>query len=164
MKYLLALTIALAAIWLLLSGYYDKPLLLGLGAFSVLLTVYFARRLNIVDQEGVPVDLFPGVLAYWFWLFVEIGKANLVVARAALSPELKLSPKCFWVDAQPKSDVGIATLANSITLTPGTVSVDIDPGRIFVHALTEELADPAGIAQMGARIAKIEPKPKAGTS
>ena len=162
MKYTLALTVALTATWLLLSGYYDKPLLLGLGAFSVLVSVFFAIRLGVADQDGAPIDLFPGVLAYWFWLLVEIGKANIVVARAALAPELKLSPKLFWVDAEPKSDIGVVTLANSITLTPGTVSVDVDRGRIYVHALSESLADPAGIKEMGARIAKIEPKPRGG--
>ena len=150
------LVLSLAALWLLLSGYFDNPLLLTFGVLSVLLSVYLSARAGVLDDEGVPASLLPGILGYWFWLMVEVGKANLTVMRQALALEPKLSPKMFRVPVAPKSNAGIVTFANSITLTPGTVSVNLEPDHILVHALTEELADEAAIADMGARVAACE--------
>ena len=153
---IIILAIALAGLWLLLSGYFDKPLLLGFGAASVALSVWLAVRAGVLDGEGVPEGLMPGVFIYWFWLFVEIGKANFIVARQALAIEPKLSPKLMKITPPPLSNAGLATFANSITLTPGTVTVDLEPGYMIVHALTEELADEAAINDMGRRVAALE--------
>ena len=153
---LLILTIALAAIWLLLSGYFDKTLLLIFGAASVALCVFLAARLKLVDDEGAPVGLMPGIFTYWIWLGGEIGKANTAVARQALALEPKLSPTMVRVPLAPKTTVGRVTFANSITLTPGTVSIDLGRDGILVHGLTEELASVDGMADMGARVAKTE--------
>jgi len=155
---IIILTVALAGLWLLLSGYFDKVLLLSFGVISVALAVWLALRADVLDEEGVPNGLMPGIFLYWVWLAKEIGKANLIVTREALAVEPKLSPKMFKVPVQPSSNAGMATFANSITLTPGTVSVDLHRDHILVHALTEELADEAGIADMGARVAKVENK------
>ncbi|MEM9749794.1 MAG: Na+/H+ antiporter subunit E [Pseudomonadota bacterium] len=156
MSYLLALAAGLTALWLLLSGYFDNTLLLSFGAGSILFTLYLAHRMGLIDREGVPIQLFPGILWYWAWLFLQIGKANFAVARAVLSPDVAINPKVFRVEATQKTDVGKATFANSITLTPGTVSVDLHDGEVLVHALTEDLADVDGIAEMGARVCAIE--------
>lgn len=152
----LVLTAALAGLWLLLSGYFDKPLLLVFGAGSVLLCVFLAARANVLDHEGVPSGLMPRVFLYWWWLFVEIGKANLLVARHALAIEPKLSPKLLQVVSPTRTNAGLATFANSITLTPGTVTVDLEPGYMVVHALTEAFADEAAIDDMGKRVAALE--------
>ncbi len=148
--------LTLAAIWLLLSGYFDHPLLLVLGAASVILSVFLSHRAGMLDQEGVPGGVFPGIVPYMGWLTFEIGKANIEVARQALAITPTLSPKMFTVPIPPKSTVGQVIFANSITLTPGTVSVSLNEDHILVHALTEELADIAAIADMGARVAKTE--------
>ncbi len=150
------LAMALAGLWLLLSGYFDNPLLLGFGAASVALCVYLAQRARVLDFEGVPTGLMPRVFGYWFWLFVEIGKANFIVAREALAIEPRLSPKLMKVVSPTRTNAGLATFANSITLTPGTVTVDLEPGYMVVHALTEALADEAGIEAMGRRVAALE--------
>jgi multicomponent Na+:H+ antiporter subunit E len=150
------LVLALAALWLLLSGYFDKPLLLGFGAASVLVSAGLAWRARVLDSEGVPGGLFPGIIGYWLWLAGEIGKANIMVMRQALAIEPKLSPKLFIVPNPPRSRVGKATFANSITLTPGTVSVDLRENEILVHALSEEFADETAIKAMGERIARVE--------
>ena len=155
------LIVSLAALWLLLSGYFDKPLLLGFGVFSVAISAWFAMRLNVLDDEGVPLSIMPGIFGYWFWLAKEIGKANLIVAREALAIEPKLSPKVFKVVSPTKSNVGLAIFGNSITLTPGTVTIDLEPDHMMIHALTEELADEAGIKAMGERVAKLERAAKA---
>jgi multicomponent Na+:H+ antiporter subunit E len=153
---IIILVVALGVLWLLLSGFFDKPLLLAFGAFSVALCVFLALRARVLDGEGVPNGLMPRVFDYWWWLFVEIGKANVVVAREALAIEPKLSPKLIRVPTPTRTNAGLATFANSITLTPGTVSVDLQKDHIVVHALTEALADEASIAAMGRRVAAIE--------
>ena len=142
------LVLVLAALWLLLSGYFDHPLLLTFGAAAVL------------DDDSVPASLFPRILGYWIWLGGEIGKANLMVMRQALAVEPKLSPKLFTVPNPPRSTVGKVTFANSITLTPGTVSVDLRENEILVHGLTEELCDVAAITDMGNRVARAEGRVK----
>lgn len=150
------LVLALGGLWLLLSGYFDKPLLLGFGAASVVFSAWLAHRAGVLDEDGVPTSVFPGIFGYVFWLTVEVGKANLMVARQALAVEPKLSPKLFTVPNPPKSAVGKAIFANSITLTPGTVTIDLRENEILVHGLTEELSDVAGIKAMGERVSKIE--------
>src|SRR3990167_4604957 len=145
------LALALAGLWLLLSGYFDNSVLLGFGAGSVALCVYLAHRAGVLDFEGVPTGLMPRVFAYWGWLFIEIGKANIIVARQALAIEPKLSPRLLKIVSPTRSSAGLATFANSITLTPGTVTVDLEPCYMVVHALTEALADEAAINDMGRR-------------
>ncbi len=152
------LVLVLAALWLLLSGYFDKPLLLIFGAASVIISAWLAYRASVVDDDSVPASLFPRIFGYWMWLGGEIGKANIEVIRHALAVEPKLSPKLFIVPNPPKTSVGKATLANSITLTPGTVSLDLRENEILVHALTEDLADVAAITDMGERVARAEGK------
>lgn len=152
----IVLIFVLAAIWLLLSGYFDKPLLLGFGAASILLTTYLAHRAGILDSEGVPGGVFPGIFGYMAWLTLEIGKSNIIVARQALAVEPKLSPKLFLVPNPPRSTVGKVIFGNSITLTPGTVTIDLREDEILVHALTEDLADEEGIRAMGHKVAGIE--------
>lgn len=150
------LVLALAGLWLLLSGYFDKALLLGLGAASILVTAWLAARARVMDGDSVPTGLMPGIFLYWIWLAGEIGKANIAVIRQALAVEPKLSPKMFTVPLPPKTSVGQATFANSITLTPGTVSVDLRENEILVHGLTEALCDVPAITDMGERVARCE--------
>lgn len=153
---ILVLVVALSALWLLLSGYFTKPLLLAFGVGSVAFATWLAHRAHVLDAEGIPGGVFPGIIGYMAWLTFEIGKANLIVARHALAVEPKLSPKLFLVKNPPRSSVGKVIFGNSITLTPGTVTVDLREDEILVHGLTEELADVEGIRAMGDRVAKIE--------
>ncbi|MEQ8177339.1 MAG: Na+/H+ antiporter subunit E [Amphiplicatus sp.] len=150
------LGLALAALWLLLSGYFDVPMLLSLGAISVIFTVIVSARAGMLDEEGAPLRMLPRITGYWIWLASEIGKANVVVAREALAIKPRLSPKMFKVPMAQRTAAGKVTFANSITLTPGTVSVHVEEDHIVVHALTGALADEAAIADMGARVARTE--------
>ena len=152
----LALGLALGALWLALSFYFGKPTLLGFGALSVVVTVWLTAHMGLLDQEGVPTRIFPGILPYMVWLTVEIGKANVLVAREVLRPKLRLSPKLIRVPAYQASDTGRTIFGNSVTLTPGTVTVDVDRDSLVIHALTEELADEAAIAAMGERVCAFD--------
>jgi multicomponent Na+:H+ antiporter subunit E len=149
------LVIILGLLWMLLSGFF-LPLMLALGAASVALTVWLAWRMKLIDAEGVPIHLASAVLLYFPWLVVEIVKANIDVARRVLSPDLRISPKLFTTPASQQSDLGLAIYANSITLTPGTVAVDLEPGEIVVHALSQEGAEDVLAGEMDRRVVAAE--------
>ena len=128
-------------------------MLLSLGVISIVLTVWICKRMRILDGETVPYFTTLQTLAYFRWLFGEIIKANIAVVRAVLSPELKVSPTLVRIPTPQKTDIGKVMFANSITLTPGTVSVDIQDDHILVHALLSEMSDPADFAEMAERSA-----------
>ncbi|MFQ3246797.1 MAG: multicomponent Na+:H+ antiporter subunit E [Arenicella sp.] len=122
--------------WLLWSGIY-KPLLLGLGAFSGALSVYLAHRIGFFRQAS-GLHVIPRLPSYWLWLLIEIIKSSFDVAKIVLSPKLPISPTLIEFDAQPQGPIGQAILGNSITLSPGTVTLDVHDGRLQVHCLTRE--------------------------
>ncbi|MEE8196211.1 MAG: Na+/H+ antiporter subunit E [Acidiferrobacterales bacterium] len=155
MVHAISLALVLFALWLLLSGHY-VPLLIGLGALSVLLVVTIALRMDVVDREGHPIHLSPKALLYWPWLAWEIVKSNVDVARRILSPTLPISPTVIRLKASQKSELGKVIYANSITLTPGTVSIDIDGDKIEVHALTREAAQALRTGDMDRRVTRFE--------
>ncbi len=151
----LSLFVLLFLIWLLLSGIYTG-LLLGLGVLSCLLVVAVCHRMNIVDPEGHPSHLIPGLLRYMPWLFWAITKANIDVARRIVHPRLPLAPCVIQVAASQKTHLGQVIYANSITLTPGTVAVETDEGTIDVHALTREAAEDVRSGAMDGRVTDLE--------
>lgn len=155
MVHAISLALVLFALWLLLSGHY-VPLLIGLGALSVLLVVTIALRMDVVDREGHPIHLSLKALLYWPWLAWEIVKSNVDVARRILSPTLPISPTVIRLKASQKSELGKVIYANSITLTPGTVSIDIDGDKIEVHALTREAAQALRTGDMDRRVTRFE--------
>lgn len=155
MKYVAGLVIVLAAVWLLWSGHYN-PLLLGFGAISLALVIVIALRMGIVDEEGAPIHLPPRLAVYLPWLFVEIVKANVDVALRILRPGPPIRPRVITVRASQRTDLGRAIYANSITLTPGTVTIETDGDEITVHALTREAAEGVLSGEMDRRVARLE--------
>lgn len=137
MLHAISLGLALAILWALLSGMFE-PLLLGLGLVSIVLTIWIAHRMDVVDHEGHPIHLGPRAIFYFPWLMKEIGKANWDVAKIILRPKMDIQPHIFRTKASQLSDVGLTTYANSITLTPGTVTITMEEDGTFeVHALTD---------------------------
>ncbi len=149
------LALFLFAIWLLLSGHYT-PLLLVFGVLSSLLVVFLATRADLIDREIQPVLIKPSVLFYWLWLAREIIKSNIDVTRRILSPRLPISPTVFTVRAGQKTDLGRVTYANSITLVPGTVTMDVDEDVFTVHALTREAREDLKCGEMDRRVCNVE--------
>lgn len=141
----------LALLWLLLSGHGTAFLLL-LGLASVLLTVAIAVRLDIIDDEGHPVHLIRAALAYWPWLLKEILVANIDVAKAILGGKGAIQPNVFTVKASQSSELGHTAYANSITLTPGTVTIALENGEVTVHALTAAGAEGVIGGEMDRRV------------
>ena len=151
----LGLCLALAACWLLLSGMFQY-LLLCLGAVSVGFCLWIAMRMDLIDHEGVPIQISWSVLRYLPWLIKEIINAKYDVANRVISPNLRISPCLFEAPVSQKTDLGQALYANSITLTPGTVSVDHAPNMIQVHALHQGSADGVLEGEMDARVSAVE--------
>lgn len=135
-----------------LSGYF-KPILLSLGAISILCVVFLVNRMKIMDEETVPYLYVPKTLSYFAWLFREIAKANMDVVKAVLKPELDVKPGLITVKAEQMTDMGRTMFANSITLTPGTVSVSVDGDEILVHSLLSDSVAVEDFKEMAERSA-----------
>lgn len=123
------LTLLLSAVWYVLSGRFD---LLHFGA-GVVVALIIALNARPIDDD---TTFHPLRFALYIpWLAVQIVLSNLRVARAVLSREMPISPRFLTREPGVKGDHALATLAASITLTPGTLTVDVGPDEIFVHAL-----------------------------
>lgn len=155
-KHVVSLGLFLASIWLLLSGHYSV-LLISLGFLSVLLVVILALRMDVIDHEGQPLHLnLQALIIYWYWLLKEIVTANIYVCRLILSPALPISPVIIALRNSQSSDLARVIFANSITLTPGTISIDVDGDIIEVHAITKELATSLLQSSMDGKITVLE--------
>lgn len=150
--YLLGLVVALSAFWLSMSGHFE-PLILGLGALSVAISVLLAMRFQILDREGSAYVRLHGYVAYFPWLMIEIFKSNLTVIQACLKADLDIAPALVKVKTICKSDLAKVTFANSITLTPGTVTIEVEGDKMLVHALYEQSAQPEDFVEMDRRSA-----------
>ncbi|MDH5572484.1 MAG: Na+/H+ antiporter subunit E [Gammaproteobacteria bacterium] len=133
--------ILLFVFWLLLSGHFE-PLLLGFGLASVVLTVFMAKRMNVIDHESYPLHLSSRIPAFFVYLIREIVNANIRVIKQIMIPGGKsISPQLIEIPVPQKTDLARVIYANSITLTPGTVSVELTKDKVTVHALTKQTAD-----------------------
>lgn len=138
-----------------MSGIFE-PLILILGVVSCVIVVAIAMRMDVIDHEAVPVHLSFKVLSYWPWLLWEIVKANIDVTKRVLGLA-EISPTMVRIKATQKTDLGIVVFANSITLTPGTISIDVDEdGYILVHAISREGTTGLEGGDMDRRVSEME--------
>ena len=140
-------------IWLLLSGHYD-PLLLTLGVLSCITCLYVTWKAKFIDEEGLPLHLLIRLTIYTQWLFKEIIKANIDTAKIIIinNPD----PQNFRVKSSQKTEAGKVTYANSITLTPGTVTTVLDGDILEVHALSSDMADDVKSGAMDKKVSWLE--------
>jgi multicomponent Na+:H+ antiporter subunit E len=150
-----SLAVFLFAFWLVLSGHYT-PVLTGAGLASAVLCAVAGRRMLVVDQEGHPLQLLKGAVTYYPWLLWEVVKSAWAVSLIILNPKLPISPTMTRVQATQRSSAGIATYGNSITLTPGTLTVAVDGAEVTVHALTLDGALDVESGRMDRRISRFE--------
>jgi multicomponent Na+:H+ antiporter subunit E len=153
-RYLL-LGLALFGFWLVLSGHYE-PLIVSFGVFSCLLVVYLAWRMDREDRYTFPIRLTWRVALYVLWLVKEIFRANVSVARIILDPKLPISPIVVPFRARMKSDLCRVIYANSITLTPGTITTGTEGDILRIHALTWHDVDGREEDDMDHRICALE--------
>ena len=155
------LGLVLFVVWLLWSGYWpglddSGGMLTGLGAISCLTVVLIVRRMAIVDRESVPTEVSLRTLFYVPWLFWEIVKANIDVARRILQPRLPIQPHVVHLRTGQRTELGRVIYANSITLTPGTVTIGVQGDELTIHALTHEAAESLKTGEMDRRVTSIE--------
>ena len=150
-----SLFLVLFAFWLALSGHYT-PRLVVIGAVTSLLCVAVAARMHLDDEEGHPIDLLPRALTYFPWLVWEICKSAWTVTWIILNPRLPISPTMLRVRAGQKTPRGIGAYGNSITLTPGTLTVAADGDMLTVHALTVEGGNDIAEGTMDRRVVRFE--------
>ena len=128
------LALVLVIFWLLLSGFLE-PLLLSFGAVSVIIVLYVVKRMDDIDKERQKTGIGFKLISYLPWLFVEIAKSSIQVTKLIWGSSEKISPVLEKISAQDVSEKSRVLYANSITLTPGTLSVDLVDGEVTVHAL-----------------------------
>ena len=155
MLHAVSLGLVLSILWLLLSGHFE-PLLLGLGVVSVVTVVAVAHRMDVIDHEGHPVHLTWRAILYWPWLLWEIVKANIDVAKAIVQGEMPIEPTVMNVKCTQKSELGQVVYANSITLTPGTVTIAVLGDTLHVHALTPGAREGLETGEMDRRVTAVE--------
>ena len=149
----ITLFIVLFGFWLLMSGYYT-PLILSLGVISCLLCVYLTIKGKFLDNETLPIYFFPRLIQYTLWLIKEILKSNIQTAKVIIMKSEE--PELFSVKATQKTNEGKVTYANSITLTPGTVTTQIKNDVFEVHALTKDFGDDVRSSDMDKMVTWLE--------
>ena len=145
----------LFSLWLLMSGHYNL-LIVSLGIISCAFCVYVAKRGKLIDDEGLPIFFMPRLLNYLIWLFKEILKSNLSTAKVIING--KVEPETFTVKTSQVTDVAKVTYANSITLTPGTVTTKIQKGVFEVHALNSDFGNDVRTNEMDKKVTWLEGK------
>ena len=149
----ITLFIVLFGFWLLMSGIHT-PLILSLGVISCLLCVYLTIKGKFLDNETLPIYFFPRLIQYTLWLIKEILKSNIQTAKVIIMKSEE--PELFSVKATQKTNEGKVTYANSITLTPGTVTTQIKNDIFEVHALTKDFGDDVRSSEMDKMVTWLE--------
>ena len=138
-----------------MSGHYSI-LIITLGIISCAFCVYLAKRGNLIDDEGLPIFFIPRLSNYLIWLFKEILKSNLNTAKVIING--KVEPETFTIKASQVTDVAKVTYANSITLTPGTVTTKMQKEVFEVHALNSDFGNDVRTNEMDKKVTWLEGK------
>ena len=136
-KHSFSLGVILLALWLGMSGKFTV-FMLCLGLASILAVLYIAHRMDVIDQEKYPAHINVPLLRFWLYLSREVVIANIDVVRRIFTPGKSISPQMFELPQTLKTDLSCVIYANAITLTPGTVSVNLNKESITVHSLSKE--------------------------
>lgn len=137
--------------WLLLSGHFGA-LEVALGVVSAAAVALTNRDLDIL---GPMLRVAPRFIAYLPWLMKEIVLANWQVMKIVLDPRLPIDPVVGRFETQLTSDMALTTLGNSITLTPGTITLDVEGRELVVHSLMGREAIAGCEGPMARRVAHV---------
>jgi len=154
MKFILTF-IALLIFWFMLSGHFTVIIVTSAVMYS-LIAAYFTYNYFLEEISITGIKRIFKFIAYLPWLFWEIIMANLQVAYIVLSPKMPISPELVETETNLKTDYGKTALGNSITLTPGTVTIEIEDSKILVHAITKEHAQDIRNKDIEKKILRIE--------
>ena len=153
----------LLGFWLILSGQIDvtntgQLYLVACGITSCAFVIFITARVNSHNEETVPLNFVFRLIFYLPWLLREIFLANLDVAYRVWHPGRIIDPRIIKIPLETRTDLGAVVYANSITLTPGTVTISVDQkkGEMLVHALSEKTAQDLCAGEMQKRVKKLE--------
>ena len=155
LPHIMSLFLGLAVFWLINSGHYTL-LILSLGLISIALVLYIAHRMDVADHESQQLLIPPKIPGFHLWLVKQIVLANISVVKHIWLGNKTISPVLTKIKANQKTDMGKVIYANSITLTPGTVAVDLVGDQITVHALLRENIEVLQAGEMDRRICRLE--------
>lgn len=151
--------IALYLFWVLLSGFFT-PFLLAAGIGCAVAVLWISHRMAVIDHEGFPIHLGPRAITFfWPWLVKEIVKSAWNVSRIILHPKLPISPTLVRFKPSQQTEVGLVIHAQSITLTPGTITIEATSREFLVHGLTRDGALAAVDSDMDRRVSACEGTP-----
>ncbi len=140
---MVVLFIALLGVWVVFSGFLSAKFII-MGVVSCLIAVWVSTRMRRMYDQKLPLRAITArSIIYWPWLAKEIWNSSVGVAITVWQTGGRVEPVMQPVDGTPDSDLGRALYANTITLTPGTLCVDVDNEKVTVHALSE-----SGIADL----------------
>ena len=150
-QFLVVKTTVLFVLWVMLSGQFD-PLHLGLGfALS-----FFVAWINAGHSPFVPRFYIWGkILLYLPWLFTRIMFSSVYLAKLILHPKLPIDPILFRYESKLKDPPAVVLLGNSITLTPGTITAEVNKNVLLVHAMDQASGDDVTSGRLESKIADV---------
>lgn len=150
------LVFLLSVFWLVNSGHFDV-LLISFGLFSIGLVVWINNRMSRFSEEYQPPVIRSFRLPFYIlWLLKEIVKSNIEVIRLIYQRRPAIEPSVFKVRVSQKSDLFKVLYANSITMTPGTITIEIEDDEFTVHALTRSFREGVESGEMDRRVRSLE--------
>ena len=145
----------MAGFWFLLSGH-TSALLLTLGLASAVLVAWMIARMDLYDNAPIVMVFNLEFLRYLGWLMWQVALANVDVARRIWDPSMPIEPAWRKIAVKLKQPLTKTIYANSITLTPGTVTTEVGEDYFIVHALNADGIDDLQAGEMEARIQRLE--------
>ncbi|MEJ2420021.1 MAG: Na+/H+ antiporter subunit E [Exilibacterium sp.] len=155
MRHTFSLSALLSLLWLLNSGHYT-PTLLAFGVASIALVVWLSYRMAIVDSESLPFHLILRLPPYYGWLIKKLIYSNIDVVTRIWRGNKSITPCVATLDIDQHTDMGRVIYANSITLTPGTITLDLTDTSVTVHSLTKNGLDELIQGEMNNRVSALE--------
>ncbi|MCY1007534.1 Na+/H+ antiporter subunit E [Nannocystis pusilla] len=137
----LSLVILLAGYWALLSGQFHNNFLIACGVVCIAFVVWMASRMGLVDDEGVPARYYVGLLLYVPYIVWQVILANWDVLKRIWAADMPIDPRLTRIPYSTRAGFVTVTYANSITLTPGTVTMQVTQTEMLIHSLTKEGED-----------------------
>jgi multicomponent Na+:H+ antiporter subunit E len=145
----------LFGVWMLWSGH-TEPLMVELGLGSCALVVWLSARMKLLDEEAYPYRLVTRLLGYIPWVLWQVVLTNIDAAKLILGRETKVDPVLVKIRVKQQTTLGQVIHANTITLTPGTVTLDVRDHVFLIHALTPESASEDQSGVLDDKVAKLE--------
>lgn len=137
----LFLFLVLGVYWALLSGQFHNYFLIEAGVLCIAFVIWLAGRMGLLDDEGVPARYYPRLIPYVPYLAWQVILSNWDVLKRIWASDAPIDPRVARVPYATRSGFVTTTYANSITLTPGTVTIDVGERELLIHCLTKEGED-----------------------